>query len=86
MLNGTEPSPLLKQALSRSQNQFENSLSGFFKITSKYRLTPAATSNYGSVCFARIPKESTFQAPLTQRLVDRTEYAVNRRIINKVFR
>ncbi|VDL76067.1 unnamed protein product [Nippostrongylus brasiliensis] len=53
---------------------FENLLKSFFKMTSNYRLTPRTQSNFASVC-----------APLNYKMVDHTEYAVNRRILSKVF-
>ncbi|XGW35350.1 hypothetical protein V3C99_018953 [Haemonchus contortus] len=51
---------------------FDNFLKSFFKMTSNYRLTPVSQSNFAS-------------RPLTQKMVDRTEYSVNRRILSKVF-
>ncbi|EPB75426.1 astacin [Ancylostoma ceylanicum] len=51
---------------------FETMLKSFFKMTSNYRLTPVSRSNYAS-------------KPIDYKIVDRTEYAVNRRILSKVF-
>ncbi|VDO20100.1 unnamed protein product [Haemonchus placei] len=41
-------------------------------MTSNYRLTPVSQSNFAS-------------RPLTHKMVDRTEYSVNRRILSKMF-
>ncbi|CAI5456407.1 unnamed protein product [Caenorhabditis angaria] len=57
-----------------SQNdpaQFQNLLTNFFKMSSNYKLTPRTTSNYAT--------------PINYKYIDRTEYAVNRRILSKVF-
>ncbi|VDM82104.1 unnamed protein product, partial [Strongylus vulgaris] len=51
---------------------FETMLRSFLKMTSNYRLTPVSRSNYAS-------------RPINYKIVDRTEYAVNRRILSKVF-
>ncbi|PAV58151.1 hypothetical protein WR25_11777 [Diploscapter pachys] len=54
-----------------SEYEFQRMLTHFFRMTSKYKLTDKPQSNYAQ--------------PLSYRLVDRTEYRLNRRILRKVF-
>ncbi|CAD6185529.1 unnamed protein product [Caenorhabditis auriculariae] len=66
---------LIFVAISDAQNneeQFQNLLTNFFSVCPPTtKITPRATSN--------------FATPVSTRYVDKTEYAINRRILSKVF-
>ncbi|KAK5964773.1 Zinc metalloproteinase [Trichostrongylus colubriformis] len=63
---------LVSVAAQNDPETFDSFLKSFFKMTSNYRLTPVARSNFVT-------------RPLGEKFVDRTEYNANRRILSKVF-